>query len=49
MQIWQDGQADKLTQLVFCDISTPPGSPVQKGGKAVDNPVLLTRWSRQCR
>ncbi|MDL2300031.1 DEAD/DEAH box helicase family protein [Clostridiaceae bacterium OttesenSCG-928-D20] len=22
-RIWQDGQADKLTQLVFCDISTP--------------------------
>ena len=23
IQVWQDGQADKLTQLVFCDISTP--------------------------
>jgi len=23
MQIWQDGQKDKLTQLVFCDMSTP--------------------------
>ena len=23
MQIWRDGEADKLTQLVFCDISTP--------------------------
>jgi hypothetical protein len=22
-QIWRDGQEDKLTQLVFCDISTP--------------------------
>ena len=22
-QIWRDGSADKLTQLVFCDISTP--------------------------
>ena len=22
-RIWQDGQADKLTQLVFCDLSTP--------------------------
>ena len=22
MQIWRDGKADKLTQLVFCDIST---------------------------
>ena len=24
-RIWQDGAADKLTQLVFCDISTPKG------------------------
>ena len=23
LRIWQDGQADKLTQLVFCDLSTP--------------------------
>ena len=23
LRIWKDGQADKLTQLVFCDISTP--------------------------
>ena len=22
-RIWQDGQADRLTQLIFCDISTP--------------------------
>ena len=24
-RIWQDGQAEKLTQLVFCDLSTPHG------------------------
>lgn len=23
LRIWQDGQAGKLTQLVFCDLSTP--------------------------
>lgn len=23
LRIWRDGEADKLTQLVFCDISTP--------------------------
>src|SRR5699024_11515295 len=23
LRIWQDGHADKLTQLVFCDLSTP--------------------------
>ena len=27
-RIWEDGQADKLTQLVFCDISTPKGRSV---------------------
>lgn len=26
MDIWRNGQADKLTQLVFCDISTPKAS-----------------------
>ena len=40
MQIWQDGQANKLTQLVFCDISTPQAAPSKKAAKAVDNPVL---------
>ena len=25
VRIWQDGKADKLTQLLFCDISTPKG------------------------
>ena len=24
-RIWDEGQADKLTQLVFCDLSTPKG------------------------
>lgn len=23
LQVWKDGEADKLTQLVFCDVSTP--------------------------
>ena len=41
MQIWRDGQADKLTQLVFCDISTPQAaSPTRKAAKALDNPAL---------
>ena len=40
MQIWRDGEADKLTQLVFCDISTPQGSPLQKAAKQLDNPTL---------
>ena len=40
MQIWRDGNADKLTQLVFCDISTPQATPTQKAAKALDNPTL---------
>ena len=42
-KIWQDGQADKLTQLVFCDISTPKGSPGRKAAKSpgtLDSPEL---------
>lgn len=40
MQIWRDGDADKLTQLVFCDISTPQAAPSRKVAKALDNPLL---------
>lgn len=42
-RIWQDGQADKLTQLVFCDLSTPKGKAAQSGriaAKGTDNPEL---------
>jgi len=40
MQIWRDGEADKLTQLVFCDISTPQAAPSKKAAKALDTPTL---------
>ena len=41
MQIWRDGKADKLTQLVFCDISTPQAkTPASKAAKTLDNPLL---------
>ena len=40
MQIWRDGEADKLTQLVFCDISTPQARPAKKVAKELDNPTL---------
>ncbi len=42
-QIWQDGQAEKLTQLVFCDISTPKGTAGRKVAKSpgkLDSPEL---------
>lgn len=41
MQIWRDGKADKLTQLVFCDISTPQAkAPASRAAKTLDNPLL---------
>ena len=40
MQIWRDGDTDKLTQLVFCDISTPQAAPSKKAAKQLDNPLL---------
>ena len=42
-RIWQDGQAEKLTQLVFCDLSTPKGKAAQSGriaAKSTDTPEL---------
>ena len=43
--VWQDGQADKLTQLVFCDLSTPKAAaPASRAAKAaggnLDSPEL---------
>ena len=44
-RIWQDGQADRLTQLVFCDLSTPKtgatGAKAAKtAGGSLDSPEL---------
>ena len=44
-RIWQDGQTDRLTQLVFCDLSTPKtGATGAKAAKTaggnLDNPEL---------
>ena len=43
--VWQDGQADRLTQLVFCDLSTPKAAvPASRAAKAaggnLDSPEL---------
>ncbi|NBJ74115.1 helicase SNF2 [Neglecta sp. X4] len=40
LQIWRDGQPEKLTQLVFCDISTPQEAGSKKVAKTLDNPIL---------
>ena len=37
LQVWKDGEADKLTQLVFCDISTPQAAT--KAKKAVSTNI----------
>ena len=43
-RIWRDGQADKLTQLVFCDLSTPKVEAGKRAAKAaggnLDSPEL---------
>lgn len=45
LRIWEDGKDDKLTQLLFCDLSTPKGSPkankVAKAGSSTINGVEL--------
>ena len=44
LQQWRDGDGGKLTQLVFCDISTPKAAPskrtVKGAGDKLDNPTL---------
>ena len=44
LQYWRDGEEDKLTQLVFCDISTPKTTPSQRAAKAspgtLDSPEI---------
>ena len=39
LQVWKDGEADKLTQLVFCDISTPQAAPKAKQAVITGNPL----------
>ncbi len=43
-RIYEEGNADKLTQLVFCDLSTPKTAPAQRAAKAtggnLDSPEI---------
>ena len=45
LRIWEDGKDEKLTQLLFCDLSTPKGRPqadkVAKAGGSAINGVEL--------
>ena len=44
LQYWRNGEEEKLTQLVFCDISTPKATPSQRAAKAspgtLDSPEI---------
>ena len=37
LKFWREGESDKLTQLVFCDISTPRGRSAASGKLAAKN------------
>ena len=39
LQVWRDGKEDKLTQLVFCDISTPQAAPKAKQVSIAGSPL----------
>jgi len=43
-RIWEDGHAGKLTQLVFCDLSTPKSTATKRAAKApagnLDSPEI---------
>ena len=40
LRIWEAGQEDKLTQLVFCDISTPKGMGAVTATQSGSEPFL---------
>ena len=45
LQFWREGESEKLTQLVFCDISTPQArKPAKKAAKSIagilDDPMV---------
>ena len=40
LRIWEAGQEDKLTQLVFCDISTPKGTGAATAAQSGSEPFL---------
>ncbi|MCR5552296.1 MAG: DEAD/DEAH box helicase family protein, partial [Oscillospiraceae bacterium] len=40
LKYWREGEADKLTQLVFCDVSTPSGRSSHKDGLPEEEPAF---------
>ena len=47
LRIWEAGQEDKLTQLVFCDISTPKGTGVATATQNGSEPFLADEQSQE--
>ena len=43
LHFWREGEADKLTQIVFCDISTPQAKTAKKKGlaQAAEKPFTI--------
>ena len=40
LQFWRDGEDKKLTQLVFCDLSTPKAKKAKPPRSSLDNPEI---------
>ena len=40
LQFWRDGEEKKLTQLVFCDLSTPKTKKAKPPHSSLDNPEI---------
>lgn len=47
LRIWEAGQEDKLTQLVFCDISTPKGTGAATAAQSGSEPFLADEPSQE--
>ena len=50
LRIWRDGEAEKLTQLVFCDISTPKAKASDRDSEDrddTDRPSVLDDLHRR--
>ena len=47
LRIWEAGQEDKLTQLVFCDISTPKGTGAATAAQNGSEPFLADEQSQE--
>lgn len=56
LRIWREGDAEKLTQLIFCDISTPktkqrkkPAAAKQEDGQESSSPDFVPCPRQACR